>query len=70
MTLMTLTTRVTRRRSGPTSAVWLSSHPSNWTHPLRYWILFAFSMFGAGLLVPTLCILASKHPSPFGSSAV
>jgi hypothetical protein len=27
-------------------------------------------MFGAGLLVPTLCILASKHPSPFGSSAV
>lgn len=35
MTSMTLTMRAMRRRSGHISAVWLSSHPSNWTRPLR-----------------------------------
>lgn len=35
-TWMTPTTRATKRRSGPTSAAWPSSRPSNWTRPPRY----------------------------------
>lgn len=35
-TWTTPTTRAMKRRSGPTSAAWPSSRPSNWTHPPRY----------------------------------
>lgn len=67
-TWMTPMTRATRRRSGPTSAVWLSSHRSSWTRPPRYWNLVPAAWgCGLGSRCPHQALLPGFPPAVPGS---
>lgn len=56
-------TRVTKRRSGPTSAAWLSSRRSSWTRPPRYVGPPPRQAGGRAAGDPRRCLLLGRAPT-------